>query len=242
MPFHDLSQDIKPIHDASYSRLVNDMGRELSNMYSSLIINKREDRLHYQTKSSPSDREKKKVTYDEFGYYYNAYAYELFSLIKHFDCKSIIDLGCGAGIILKVLLYLYPELRIAGIENEPELHQRAMKLLNFTNPSNSFHYNNENIALGDITSLDDMKICKKCDAAYFWEPISKEQKANLFINTLAKSTKIGTWIFYLPAGPIQRELNMHCAFDYVGNYKGYIVYRRIKMRKKNSHKSLETLY
>lgn len=131
----------------------------------------------------------------EYGYFVNSRT-TLFTLTRVLNIRSLVDLGCGAGVLISCLEdYIF---KVKGYDNEKDLVDIANKISR----------NKELAELKDITKLtkDDIK---NFDAVYFWEPIIDEKMATKFVKNLLKVMKKDQYIFYYNSGKIGRLLEEH---------------------------------
>lgn len=105
----------------------------------------------------------------EYGYYHSREVFDLHRILQKYECKSIIDLGCGMGLLMAQLHCLDSSYRVAGIENEKLLVNVAII----------------NARWKDILSLEPSDI-QDFDCLYIWEPIKDEEQCQRLVNTLSK--------------------------------------------------------
>lgn len=135
---------------------------------------------------------------NEFGYYISDHrkVINIIKIMKHYNLKSILDLGCGVGHFLSYLKFaskaLYYPIETYGIENERCLIDLSLKTLPYSLRLN-------NIIHGDILKDE----WPKSDAIYFWEPIISDKETRYggenirrFVELLNKSTENGVKIIF----------------------------------------------
>jgi trans-aconitate methyltransferase len=117
----------------------------------------------------------------------------LVAILKKNKIRSFIDLGCGAGVLLKILTMFIPDISVKGVDNEETLVQYCNKFMAFgTKKRNILSLKRE-----DIESYQ---------VIYFYEPFTSRSMAQRFVENLSKIVTEGQYIIYMPAGSIQMFL------------------------------------
>ena len=120
-----------------------------------------------------------------FGYFItNNQEFE--ALVKREKIKNLIDLGCGAGIILKAAQD--NGIKVKGFELDPKLIFYAKKL-------------GVPVKKKDILKIT-TKDLEGFDNIYFWEPLADYELAEKFVANLMKVSK-GKTIYYKGYGGIK---------------------------------------
>lgn len=134
---------------------------------------------------------------NEYGYIINSNLIHLCETIKKLQIKSLMDLGCGMGILMKGILDVFPGLKIGGIDNEVLLIKVAESITQ--------RHTKINFEVGDLTDMKDLGI-DKYEALYFYEPIINEEQIKKFVSELEKYTVKGQYLIYISAGRIRMYL------------------------------------
>lgn len=119
----------------------------------------------------------------EFGYWHSECVLALDEVMRGLKCKSVIDLGCGMGLLMAQLQCL-GEYRVGGIENEKSLVEKALVYP-------IIHKDLLLLNKGDIENYD---------CLYIWEPIKDEKLSKRFVTRLVKAMSPGQHIIYRCAG------------------------------------------
>ena len=174
---------------------------ELSVLYRVLQNSNNEDNNSYIIKNG------------QYKYYNNTYVLNLIKFIKLNNIKSFLDLGCGAGILLKILHIFNYELKLKGYEIEDNLIEICNRL-NYTKPA----------VKRDILKLtiDDIK---DYQVLYFWEPLYDRKLAKKFVTNLAKILQPNQIIVYYQSGSIGDFLIQSKKIEYMGNFYNYKIFR-----------------
>lgn len=130
----------------------------------------------------------------EWGYYVSHNIGRLAVLLKKNKIKSFIDLGCGAGVLLRVLTMYIPYISVRGIDNEE-------KLVSYCN-----RFMAHSAKQGNILSLKREDV-ERYQVIYFYEPLRSEKLAQQFVENLSKIVTEGQHILYFPAGSIGKFLS-----------------------------------
>lgn len=144
-------------------------------------------------KGIPAGKESK-----EYGYIINSNLAHLCETVKKLQIKSLMDLGCGMGILMKGILDVFPGLKIGGIDNEVLLTKIAESITQ-CHTKTSFE-------VGDLTDMKDLGI-DKYEALYFYEPIINEEQVKKFVSELEKYTVKGQYLIYICSGKIRYYLD-----------------------------------
>lgn len=113
----------------------------------------------------------------EFGYYSSAKCLNsIIDIINTFKIGSFKDLGCGLGIILK-LLDSYNIVSVSGYDNEPLLIDFAKNKLGL----------GERVKEKNILTLESSDIIQDC--LFFWDPFNDMKLSKKFIDNLSKIIK-----------------------------------------------------
>ncbi len=131
----------------------------------------------------------------EFGYYTNKNVC-LPNVVERLGVKSIIDLGCGPGLVIKTLKQLNYVNKIKGFDNEADFISIA---------KGRYSNHNEEFTKKDITKLTKEDL-EYYDAVYFWEPIICPITGKKFIKNLVKNLKKDTFILYYRSGQLHVPL------------------------------------
>lgn len=131
---------------------------------------------------------------DEWGYYVSHNIGRLAVVLKKNKIKSLVDLGCGAGVLLRVLSMYVPYISLRGIDNEESLVSYCNRFMNHSAKK------------GNILSLKREDI-EHYQVIYFYEPLRSEKLAQQFVENLSKIVTKGQHIIYIPAGSIGKFLS-----------------------------------
>ena len=141
-----------------------------------------------------SSNETKRVSYcskgeedSEWGYYHTLDLYGLNDILKELGCKSVIDLGCGAGLLMAQLKCINPDLLVSGIDNEPALVEIAKNFIP--------------VKQGDIMNLSKENI-RMFDAVYMWCPLKDKVKTKKFVAALIESLVKGQFVICSTEGDL----------------------------------------
>lgn len=97
--------------------------------------------------------------YLQFGNQRTQPALDLIARVRHLSPKNIVDLGCGPGNSTAALRAAFPKASIVGVDNSPNMIQRARA----DHPDLSF-------ALGDVTALEGIYDLLFSNACLQWIP------------------------------------------------------------------------
>jgi protein-L-isoaspartate O-methyltransferase len=157
---------------------VYSMTRLIIQLYSRLLTHYPDaKKLYYVIKHEDSNK-------GQFGYYISNTAYQICELLGKYNCKTLVDLGAGSGVLTSILNHITDyNIRCEGIEIENSLVNVGELI-----PKSYVRY-------GDI--LDPNLNISKFDAIYFWEPFADPKLAEKFVKNLEVITRKGQYIFYL---------------------------------------------
>ena len=100
-----------------------------------------------------------KVSQPEKGYRFSMDPFILAAHIQPTGIKSLLDVGCGCGIMSLILAYRYPGVQIMGIEIQKELSRFAKQNIITNKLEKTIHITHKdikNIQLSDINGKADM--------------------------------------------------------------------------------------
>lgn len=118
----------------------------------------------------------------QFGYYSSATRLnEIINIINTFGIKSLKDLGCGLGILLK-LLDTHGIVSVSGYDNEPLLIDFAKNKLKL----------GKRVKEKDILTLKSSDIIQDC--LFFWDPFNDPKLSKQFIDNLSKIIRSDQYI------------------------------------------------
>lgn len=179
-------EELKRVQDIAtvMNELINPMYRTLASQIPSY------DDVSYKRKGEEDT--------PEFGYYISYFLKEVVEVINYFEVKSLLDLGCGAGIFTSVLKST-TGIKVAGYDNEKVFIERKLG-----------YVQHEEFKLKDITKVT-RKELSKYDCVYFWEPIIHRPTCEKFIQNLVREMPDNQYIIYKCDGP---------AIDYLSQEKG----------------------
>jgi len=146
----------------------------------------------------------------EYGYYPNTHIIPIIKYIEENDIKSILDLGSGSGIFLK-LLNQYTNVEVMGYENEKKLVDLSNR---FKVPTLK-----KNIITLKKQDIQDYQVI------YFWEPLYDNKLAQKFANNLVNILSKDQIIIYKGAGSIGHYLDLTKKLDIVDIIEGYTLYK-----------------
>jgi 2-polyprenyl-3-methyl-5-hydroxy-6-metoxy-1,4-benzoquinol methylase len=174
---------------------------ELSTLYKALQPSNNKDNNSYIVKNG------------QYKYYNNPYVLNLIKFLKLNNIKSFLDLGCGAGILFRILHIFNYELKLKGYEIEDNLIEICNRL-NHTKPA----------VKKDILKLtiDDIK---DYQVLYFWEPLCDRKLAEKFVTNLAKILQPNQIIVYYQSGSIGDFLVENKKIESMGNFYNYKIFR-----------------
>lgn len=158
--------------------LLNSLSNTFAELYRSFTripMSEEESNLCYRLKKNNQ----------EFGYYISYDVYDIAVTLNKLKKTKVIDLGCGAGILMQILNTL--GFRTKGFEIEDSLITRARFITN-------------NIFKKDITEITTEDI-KDYEVLYFWEPIPGDALSRKFVANLEKVMLPGQMIIYKPDAP-----------------------------------------
>lgn len=145
----------------------------------------------------------------DFGYYITQNPASLIDLILRLKARSILDLGCGAGILLAVIKKFLDNngkyLKYGGIELNPMLCHMARHIVY-----------DSNIKCKDLMYISEEDI-EAYDILFMWEPIRDHNKASFFVDNLVSITHPNQTIVLYPSGSIQTHLNNHKQIKSISN-------------------------
>lgn len=178
--------DVTPVETS----IIHTTGNLLRNLYSS-YAEENDIPFSYHVKKDDHDMEN-----GEYGYFINPNVLCLYKFIKKNNIESMIDFGCGCGILLLILRTLNHSIRLGGIDNEPA----------YIKASKFFLYSSYNIdtKFGDICNVSNEEL-KRYQMVYFYEPfVSGTEKAKILaekmVNNLIINAPKGMIINHLQAG------------------------------------------
>lgn len=159
----------------------------------------------------------------EYGYFVNTHnAYLISKLISIFKFKNFLDLGSGAGILLKYLSGKNNTTKFVGYENEDLLVEESRSL--FKNSDNCCVFKKDIIQLSpsDLVGFD---------VIYLWEPIKDGTKAKIFAENLCEVLQKNQIVLYQSSGEIghvfKEKLKLVYPKDRFG-FSGFFIYQKIK--------------
>lgn len=152
----------------------------------------------------------------EFGYYVSYRTVPLIEIIKHYNIKSFMDLGCGAGLLLSTLRVCLPDLSVGGFDNEEILINHM-----FSNLHRGF----KDFKVKDIITITPEDI-KAYDALYFWEPFTSSTLAEKFANNLAEVCTKNQYIIYQSHGSIGEYLAKTNKFITLAIHDQYVIFKK----------------
>ncbi len=129
-----------------------------------------------------------------YGYFISRTVSELYLLLNELKVNSLLDLGCGMGIILKILTQLseFDEERkqrliLGGIEIDETLVKYSKLIYEY------------GVKQGDILKLSKEDI-KGYDVIYMWEPLIYEEHIKKLHDDLFKLMDVNQKIIFCPGG------------------------------------------
>lgn len=142
-----------------------------------------------------STTKSKGVNKGQYGYYGWVSPGSVYLSMLKYRCKSLLDLGSGAGILMAAIKSVAPyEWKLAGYEIEQKLINQAKKICPWGKHLNK-----------DILTLTTKDI-EKYDMIYFWEPFVDSQLSKRFVENLSAIIPPGKYIHYVSAGNIGTHL------------------------------------
>jgi SAM-dependent methyltransferase len=133
-----------------------------------------------------------------FGYYISRSVPDLYLLLRELKVKKFLDLGCGMGIILKMLWVLsgFDEenkgyLEVRGIEIDELLVKYSLRVCG----------NGHFVRQGDILSLSKDDI-KDADVIYMWEPFRSDEYIKKIHDDLYKLMEPNQRIIFNSSGRV----------------------------------------
>lgn len=108
----------------------------------------------------------------EWGYFHTIELYDLLSVLDRLETKSLIDLGCGTGLLLAQIRCERPYIYVRGIDNEPSLLEPG--------------YDLADIKLGNILGITKEELAD-CDTIYTWCPFIDTDTTKMFVDVLHKA-------------------------------------------------------
>ena len=163
-------------------------------------------------------KSKKNSELDEWGYYVSHEIGLLAMILRKNKVRSFMDLGCGAGVLLRILTMYTDGLIVGGIDNEPTLVK----------------YCNERMAYGakeaDLLTITRANV-SRYEVLYFYEPLAGKEAAQKFVENLSKIVVKGQYIIYYPAGYIWDYLNKSTNIKQInkGKYQYRIPFKIFKV-------------
>lgn len=148
-------------------------------------MEKEGDKIHYRVKEEGKNK-------GQYGYYISNYPGCLLTLINEIkklrgtDFINILDLGSGAGLLMKIISSWDRGIVTKGYEIEDSLVRYA----NYHGMCNTIKK--------DILTLTTTDL-EKQDILYFWEPLSERKLAKQFVDNLAKVAHKACGIFIMLA-------------------------------------------
>lgn len=164
--------------------------------------------LIQQTKPNKEDG-----TQSEYKYYVSSCVVQLVQLLKHLNVNTLVDLGCGAGILCKAL-------NMEGIiTGGYDIEEPLIKIAKRFNDDEYFRF-----AIKDITKLKQKDIVPY-KAIYFWEPILSRDLCKTFINNLVSIVTPDQYIICRPSGSSLTHLIEHERTHYYMEYWNLHVFK-----------------
>lgn len=196
-----------------------EQARVLNNLYRLMIGNIKQlyvryKNIIYQVKTNKQ----------EYGYYMNENLFPVFEIFNSLNCKSLLDLGSGPGLMLKALKQVFNDCNFVGYDNEKIFVEDSKKLF-YTNVQQ------KNILTLKKEDVNDFEVL------YFYEPFCtpynlKNIKCEKFIKNLSKIMYVGQYIIYMPAGSIRHYLdNPKYGFEFILSHKGVLLYQYVGLTK-----------
>lgn len=182
-----------------FSRMIYNHIQSLIFLYAAFRSKIKDNKIDYTVKKN-----------GEFGYYCNTNIIPVIKYIETNDIKSVLDLGSGCGIFLKVLKQ-YTNIEIMGYEIDNIL----------VNLANKFHVPT---LKKNIITLKKSDI-EKYQLIYFWEPLADDELAKKFANNLVKILSKDQIIIYKCAASIGKYLEQTKKLDSVDIIEGYTLYK-----------------
>ena len=182
-------------------KYLDNISLELDRLYKILQPSKNEDNNSYIVKNG------------QYKYYNNSYVLNLIKFLEINNINSFLDLGCGAGILLRMVNLYNINLKLKGYEIEDNLISICNKL-NYKEPA----------IKKDILKLkvDDIK---DYQVLYFWEPLYNKDLAKKFVTNLAKIIQPNQIIVYYQSGSISDYLIQNKKIEFLGNFYNYKIFR-----------------
>ncbi len=157
-----------------------------------------------------------------FGYWVTGPA-PLIRYIEENKVSSFLDLGCGAGLLLKCIKLVLPNIKLKGIELNGDLYQIASRLLRAYPLSETIE-----LQLKDILTLTKKDI-KGYQTLFAYEPLNDKQLSKEFAENLYKIMGPDQVFVLRPVAYMREELDK--VFKYtskVPSKNGLITYRKVK--------------
>ena len=134
-----------------------------------------------------------------FGYYLTRCVDRVYFCLQMLGAKSMVDLGCGMGIMIRILQeYGGSDIKYGGIE----LNQALCKVCR---QMTLYDTKIKNKNLLDLTKDD----VEKYDTLYMWEPIKDRKMGLQFVNNLVPLLHPNQTIILNSAGHIIEHLRKH---------------------------------
>lgn len=151
-----------------------------------------------------------------YGYYPNTYICTLIEILDYYNIKSLFDLGCGMGLLLKVINIFRKNINLGGVD----INNTCIDLITRLIFSDSFRK-------CDIFNLTNHEI-KDYECLYFWDPFCKIEEIRRFIKFFSSLKLKGKYIiirqFHIS---VQIQEGIHDGsienLDYLGTYSMYMI-------------------
>lgn len=196
---------------------INDslIGKKFSEKYKYLTVLSFELSKLYKILQDPCnvDNNSYIVKNGQYKYYNNINVLSLIKFLELNNIKSFLDLGCGAGILFKILNYYNNNLKLKGYEIEDNLIEICNKL----------NYYGSAVKKDILKlSIDDIK---DYQVLYFWEPLYNTDLAKKFVTNLAKIIQPNQIIVYYQSGSIGNYLEKNKKIEQLGIFYNYKIYK-----------------